>query len=124
MSKPTYEYITQHPCINCILYAVAHLCREDDDARRLRLAPGLPVLRELEFEELWAQKEGEGEVKAHTHTRANTRTRVRTRAYARDVTTHAHIHDQRQTQVRTHAEVNEEMGFVRTKNTTTLVMKA
>lgn len=42
---------------SCKIIIIPHLCRDDDDALLLRLAPGLPELRELEFEELWAQEE-------------------------------------------------------------------
>lgn len=53
-----------------------HLCREDEEARLLRLAPGERELRELEFEELEGQREAEGGGRkttlAHTHAHTHT----------------------------------------------------
>lgn len=72
------------------IHIIIHLCRDDDDARLLRLAPGLPELRELEFEELWAQKEARGGGWSNTHTHTCKQTGV----YAQTQVAYTRTHTQ------------------------------
>lgn len=80
MSKDDKRFFFLNIILEQNLKNTAYLCREDEEARLLRRAPGERELRELEFEELQDQREAEGggRKNSHTHTKPTRGYRVHT----------------------------------------------